>query len=283
MLDFEQHLIEGLSIGGKVSRKISGKSSARATPPRITARPATPKKPYGPAKGLFGSMSASIKKAQSAAKAATAALPAKAAASIPAIAAKIASPAFNVATPQVQAQVKTMLAQSPVMKQAVAAHLAMPTAIKASTAVREAVAANLAVKAMTSLANKSAPIKAAVKAAIKPTPHIAAKAVEAITPIAHACGCQAKPVLRKVKAKMACKGYPPDSVDGLLSTLHDMNTSLEKAAIQRLATYEHKQLTSKRDFEHQVLSQLQRIACKLPKCHPVRTKAHLAILRKAGK
>lgn len=275
MLDFESYQIEGLG-GGRLAAKIKA-AKAKLKLPKVIARP-----PAIPAFSIFQRQ--------------------RPRQTFAAIATKLASPSFQMATPQVRAQVKSALTRavakhsplavtpalqramsrvSPTFKQAVAARLALP-AMNVSALARKNIAANLAVKAITNLATKPAPIAAAVKAALKPTAFITAKAVEAITPIAHACGCQPKPVLYQVKKKMACKGYPPDSVDGMLSTLHDMNASLEKAAIQRLATYEHKKLVTKRDFEHQVLSQLQRIACKLPKCHPVRTKAHLAILRKVG-
>jgi hypothetical protein len=107
-----------------------------------------------------------------------------------------------------------------------------------------------------------------------------AKAAQAVAPIAHACKCSPHPVIKKLDTKLCAKGYPTNTATNLLASLHDMNTALEKAALQRLATYEHNKLSAKARFEHEVLEKLAKLANKLAPCHPARTRAHLAILRK---
>jgi hypothetical protein len=137
---------------------------------------------------------------------------------------------------------------------------------------RVAIAAAIATKAVTSLAKKTPTL---------PTLHpvlAAAKAVQAVAPIAHACRCQAAPVVDRVRKTMLKQGYPNHTTDTLLAGLNDMNTALERAAAQRMATYEHNKLTHEQNFERDVLARLSKLAQCLPKCHPVRTRANLAVL-----
>lgn len=126
------------------------------------------------------------------------------------------------------------------------------------------------------------------KVAKKPPPFFsrlpgvaARKAVAAIKPIAHACKCSPPPVIRAIDAQMACQGYPPGSAKNLLAAIHDMNTALEKAAIQRLATHEHNTLSAQQQFEKRVLEKLSTLSRALPQNHPTRTRAHLKILKRA--
>ena len=139
---------------------------------------------------------------------------------------------------------------------------------------RAALAAGLATKAVLSLAKKAPVIPSCSGATMHE------KAKRAVAPIAHACGCRTMPVIHKIRHHMSKKGYPHLTTDSLLASLSDMNDSLEKAALQRLATHEHLQLTGKAAFEHDVLKKLARLSKQLPNCHPTRTRAHLKILGK---
>jgi len=169
--------------------------------------------------------------------------------------------AVKVALPNIAANVKeAALATSA----RVAALAKIPVATKINAA------ANVLAKAATNLAVKGK--------APKPQHHETTKrkAHAVCAPVAKACGCQAKHhphILRKARVKMAVAGYPAGTLDGMLANLHDMQDSLEKAALQRLATYEHNSLVSKHDFETAVLRKLANLACKLPKCSPTRVKA----------
>lgn len=128
-------------------------------------------------------------------------------------------------------------------------------------------------------------LKLAQKAPIlpkQPAAQLTQKAIKAAKPIAQACGCKPEPVVRKIDAHMACAGYPTGSAKHILASIHDMNKALEKAAIQRLATHEHKELSAQQSFEQKVLHKLSKIARCLPECHPTRTRAHLKILRRMG-
>ena len=107
------------------------------------------------------------------------------------------------------------------------------------------------------------------------------KAIAVVAPIAKACQCQAKPVVRQLNAKLACHGYPANAATNVLASMYDMQNSLEKAALQRLATHEHQTLTRKHAFEHKVLAQLAKLSAALPLCHPTKTRANLIILRRA--
>lgn len=274
MIDFENDtLLEGLNLSIKGKAKIKAKPKiAIKTKAKITAKPALriAEKRTFTARPVIKTKPKPIAKKPL--------LPTTKAA-LPSIAAKLTSPAFKAASPAVKAQVSTMLAKSPALTAAVKASV---TPANSKPEIRKSIATNLAVTAMTNMAQKPNRIKAAIKAVSPISPAVTAKAVEAIAPIAKACHCQTEPVLARVRAKLTKVGYPPNTIDGMLATLHDMNTALEKAALQRLATYEHNKLASKSAFEKEVLSQLRRLACNLPKCHPVRTKAHLTIMRKAG-
>lgn len=141
--------------------------------------------------------------------------------------------------------------------------------------VKEAVAGKIALKAISAMRKKHPKAHHPVASA--------EKAEKVLEPIAHACGCGGgtKNIRIIIHREMAKSGMPPHSADGMLSMLHDMNTMLETAATQRLATFEHNAIVSKRDFEHEVLEKLSALSKRLPKCHPVRTRAQLAVYRKA--
>ncbi len=139
---------------------------------------------------------------------------------------------------------------------------------------REQVAARVVLGPLQKLASKARQTPIHTVATAK-------KAIEAVKPIAEACNCKAAPVIKAVDAKLVADGFPSGTAKTLLSQLHDMNESLEKAATQRLVTHEHDVLTAKHDFEHSVLARLAQIAQCLPKCHPARTATFLSIFKKA--
>lgn len=140
---------------------------------------------------------------------------------------------------------------------------------------RIAAASGIMEKAIQTVAKKGVEIPK------KPAAEVKAKAAAAVRPIAKACKCQTQPVITDLERKLSKCGYPVGAATALLAGLHDMNVTLEKAALQRLATHEHKTITAQHAFEHEVLNKLSDIAKQLPRCHPVRTRAHLAILRRA--
>ncbi len=134
-------------------------------------------------------------------------------------------------------------------------------------------ATNLAASAITTLAAKTPILPAQINSQIR------LKALEAVAPFAQACKCEAKPIIKKLDTHFQSNGYPSGTSTSLLAGLHDMNHKLEKAAVQRLATYEHKSKSADTHFRCKVLKKLSSIAKCLPECHPARTRAHLAIIK----
>jgi len=241
MLNFENTFLDGLSATGK----ISAKAAIKPIPRKPVPRKPTPRKLVSPnlAKNIL-------------AKGALATKP-------PIVQAAKAVTKLRLATKPPIVQAAKAVTKPPIVQ-----------AAKAVTKARADMAQNILAKGVLSLAAK-APILPA-----GPRNATAAKAIKAATPIAHACKCQAKPVIRRLNRHMSTCGFPNGTATTLLASIHDMNALLEKAAVQRLSTYEHKKLKHRASFEHDVLSKLAKIAAKLPSCHPTRTKAHLTILKR---
>ena len=277
MIDFEDTLFEGFSASGKLS--LSGKASGK-----VSGKKPAPKKPAIPAKkplGVFATPAAqavaSAQKAMSVAKKTAAQSPTGAFSAPAKQAALAAQKAVTAARAAVKGNIKTIPKIPTIAGKAAISGAALSAINKPSVpmAVKEVAASKIALKAITSLKKKAPPHA--------PSHDVAEKAEKAIAPIAHACGCggSTKNVRIIIHREMAKGGMPPHSADSLLATLHDMNKQLEMAATQRLATFEHNAIVSKRDFEHEVLERLSALSKKLPECHPVRTRAQLAIYRKA--
>lgn len=287
MIDFETTLMEGLSISAKASTKKKPKKphlkvsvKAKSSIPALNA---IVKRAVGNAQSLIRNKPATVNAAFRKAIVASPALarPQIAKAALvkvmakhlispkPVVTTAISKPSITVATPKPIVTTPISKPIIPTIAKAALNQAAKPFPM----ATRQRVAANIVTKAALQLAAKPGPIK-------KQSPHVTtAKAHKAIAPIAHACKCQTAPVLQRVKAKMAHHGFPHTSVEALLAQLHDMNTLLDKAALQRLATFEHKKLESKHAFEHAVLSRLAKLSHCLPEGHPTRNRANLAIFR----
>ena len=303
MLNFENTFLDGLSLSGNLRAKASLKGKGKPTKPAVRNRSLGLTGATGAVLGgrlharatPLGSIALAVKKAQARAKAsASFKLPknaevAKAATTIAKLKAQaIAFPKKGLPHFAATALTPTasLMAKAPAVAVALRAaqSLGAPTitpaalmAAKGVVAARTGLAAGLMSKAVTALAKKAPILPANI-----PLHIITAKAAQAVAPVAHACKCQAKHVVKKLDNNLTCKGYPANTASSLLASVHDMNTALEKAALQRLATYEHNKLTSKARFEHEVLEKLASLAGKLAPCHPARTRAHLTILRKTG-
>lgn len=294
MIDFEDTLFEGFSASGKLSLsgKASGKVGKKPAPKRpavkkpvppvaMFVRPTIPavvvKKPTGGFTSPVVKAVTSAQKAVSVAKQVAAKSPSGALSAPARQAAEAAQKAVTAARAAVKGNIQTIPRLPALAGKAAISGAALSAINKPSVpmGVKEVAASKIALKAITSLKKKTPKHP--------PSHDVAEKAEKAIAPIAHACGCggSTKNVRIIIHREMAKGGMPPHSADSLLAMLHDMNKQLETAATQRLATFEHQAIVSKRDFEHEVLERLSALSKKLPECHPVRTRAQLAIYRKA--
>jgi len=301
MIDFDNEtLLEGLSLSGSASMRV--KTPSRPKPPKAPKR--------GLGASLMGAIKLP-RKAANMKRAAAQVLAAKAALHVPkvppltaAAVAKLAAPLAKVTvTPAVAELVGTKLAMqghpAAHVRAVLAAGISTPAEAKAVKLAMPSIAANVKEAALMSAARVAAIAKVPTKKRIDAAAHVLAKAATTLAakgatpkpehpeatkrkacavaaPVAHACGCQVKHhphILRKARVKLASAGYPSGTLDGMLANLHDMQDSLEKASLQRLATYEHNSIVSRRGFETEVLRRLANLACKLPKCSPTRVKA----------
>lgn len=145
--------------------------------------------------------------------------------------------------------------------------------LKALTKPRFRLATKIMTKAAKTVARKAPALPRTPMAILR------AKAHEAVKPVAQACKCPHAPVLTGVESALNKCGYPAGAATALLAGVHDMTTRIEHAAKQRLATAEHQTLSAQQTFEHEVLTKLDELSKKLPRCHPTRTRAQLSILR----
>ena len=242
-----------VSMSAKVTKTPLGRMAAKLhavqAAAHVTAKPAAKRKPGGLAKA-FGKVQGKIHQATHAAQSARSRAGASA----------VVSVKLPKKTPA--AALRATFKSSPVR----------PATL--TSKARTSVAAKIGLAGALKLAAKAPPIKPQSPAIT------AAKAKAAIEPIATACQCHPAPVIKKIDVHLAKRGYPTGSAKNLLARIFDMKTSLEKAAIQRLATHEHKTLAAKQSFETQVLKRLSELSQCLSACHPTRTRANLEILKR---
>lgn len=267
MLDFEDILFEDIRFNARASIGGKKKSSARvlrsraATRAQARGRVSTPN--MAAIKAKVRAMKASKVWPRSAPKPAPKAKP-RAASRFTTpnltVSSRLAAPSLTVSKPAISRQI----AVSP----------KVVAAAMQATRARTKLATNITGKAISRLARK-APLLP-----VQSSRQIEKKALEAVGPIARACKCTPAPVIQNLNRQLTKKGYPAKTATSLLAGIHDMNESLEKAAVQRIATHEHKAINNEQAFRCKVLRKLTQLAKCLPECHPARTRAHLTILRK---